>query len=274
MSTTTRTVAILATTALLGGGAALTASALSRGGGTPAPGVTATSTALPHDVAEQLQHAREGERMARDLYAALAQAHGDARPMSRITHGEDRHFAAVGTVLSRHGVSDPSAGRRAGSYAYPDLQQRYDDWLAKGKASANAAHQVGVELEKWDIANLQKQVDATKQNDVKQLYSHLLEASRHHLSAYQAALAGQPTGPGAGGQGTPGSGTGQGMGQHRAEHMGQGAGQHTGQGAGQHMGQGAGQHMGEHTGQGAGQHHGNGHHGMGASVGQRNGPGA
>lgn len=244
MNTTPRTIAILVTTAVIGTGAALTASALSQDTGQPTPATTATSTTVPGDVATGLQHAREGERMARDLYAALAKVHDDARPMSMVTHGEDQHFRAVGTLLTRYDVSDPSAGRQAGSYAYPDLQKLYDDWYAMGKASTNAAHQVGVELEKWDIAALQKKVAATSQNDIKQVYTHLLEASQHHLSAYQSAVSGQPVGPGAGNQG-------RGMGQH----MGGQPGQHKGGQPGQHMGNGA-------------------HHGMGAGVGQGSGPGA
>lgn len=46
--------------------------------------------------------------------------------MSRITKSEDRHYDAVGVLLDRYGVSDPSAGRSAGSYAFPEIQKVYD----------------------------------------------------------------------------------------------------------------------------------------------------
>jgi hypothetical protein len=212
MNTTKRTVAVLATTAVLGTGAALTASALTSGAPGSTTGTAAVATSLTSDVTKRLQLTREEERMARDLYAALAKAHDDALPMSMITVSEDRHYDAVGMLLTRYGVSDPSAGRKAGDYAYPELQKLYNQWYAKGEGSLNASYQVGAELERWDIAGLQKDVAATPQTDVKQLYSNLLTASQHHLSIYQAAASGQSVAPGTGnGWRGMGSGMGQGM---------------------------------------------------------------
>ena len=92
--------------------------------------------------------------MARDLYAALAKIHAGATPMSRITTSEQRHYDAIGTLLTRYGVADPSAGRVAGSYADAELQKLYDDWLARGKASLQAAYQVGIELEPVSYTHL------------------------------------------------------------------------------------------------------------------------
>jgi hypothetical protein len=217
MNTTARTFAVLGATALLATGAGLTASALTTDAAGPATGVTPTVVSTATDVGAQLRLTREEERMARDLYAALAKAHDNALPMSMITGAEQRHFDAVGAMLTRYGVTDPSSGRSAGSYAYPELQKLYDQWYAKGKASSNAAYQVGVELEKWDIAGLQKQVNATSQTDVQRLYTNLLSASQHHLAAYQAAASGQSFGPGAGsgpGAGNGWGGMGSGMGRH------------------------------------------------------------
>ncbi len=173
---------------------------------TSSPSAT-TATAATPELAQLLQFSREEERMARDLYAALAAVHDGATPMSRITLSEDRHFDAVGTLLTTYRVADPSAGRAAGSYAFPELQALYDGWLAKGSASVNAAYQVGVELEKRDIADLEKSLLATTQADVKRVLGNLLNGSQQHLSAYQNASSGTTTGMGQG-QGRRG-GTGQ-----------------------------------------------------------------
>lgn len=228
MNTKKRTFAVITTAAVLAAGVGLTASALTD---SPAPAdaaTTAVSTSLTDELATNLQLTREEERMSRDLYAALAKAHADARPMSKITTSEARHYDAVGALLDRYDVSDPSAGRSAGSYASPEIQKMYDAWYAKGKASLNAAYRVGVEVEQWDIAGLQKDVAATSQTDVKQLYTHLLTSSEHHLSAYQAAATGQPFEPG------NGMGNGMGLGKGRGNGMGMGAwGQGQGQGQGQ-----------------------------------------
>lgn len=70
MKTTTRTFAIITTTAVLAAGAGLAAFALPD---SPAPakaGTTAVSATIPDEVAKGLQMTREEERMTRDLYAA------------------------------------------------------------------------------------------------------------------------------------------------------------------------------------------------------------
>ena len=230
MNTKKRIFAVIGTTAVLATGAGLTASALTRDAAQPAAGTSAVTLTAASDVSAQLQLTREEERMARDLYAALAKVHDGARPMSMITVAEDRHFDAVGVLLSRYGVTDPSTGRKAGSYAYPELQQLYDQWYAKGKTSLNAAYEVGVALEQWDIAGLQKEVAATTQTDLKRLYTNLLTASQHHLTAYQAAASGQLPDPAAGGGNGAGRGMGGGMGAGLGRHLAGGPGAGQGQG--------------------------------------------
>lgn len=177
----------------------------------------AATTALPATLAKDVRFSREEERLARDLYAALAKVHDGARPMSRITLSEQRHYDAVGTLITRFGLTDPSAGRAPGSYAFPELQRLYDDWLSRGKASLKGAYAVGVELEKRDIADLERIVAATTQPDADRVFSHLLTGSRMHLSAFERAAAG----------GMPGQGPGQRQGsrQGRARRQGKGPGQ-------------------------------------------------
>lgn len=214
MNRTSSTLTVIAGAVVLATTIAGVASAAPDAHPVPAGATTATSrgtTASPA-LTDLLRFSREEERMAKDLYAALAAVHDGAPPMSRITLSEDQHFAAVGTLLDSYGVADPSAGRAAGSYAFPELQSLYDGWLTKGSASLNAAYQVGIELEKRDIADLQKAVATTTQPDVKRVLGNLLNASRQHLSAYQSAASGESTGMGRGGFGAgTGLGAGQGM---------------------------------------------------------------
>ena len=137
-----------------------------------------------------LAFSREEERMARDLYAALAAKHGGARVLSVIARSEERHFAAVGALLKAYGIADPSAGRAAGSYAFPELQKLYDGWLAKGSTSLAAAYQVGIELEKRDISDLKANLaDATQPGTVA-VYGRLLTGSGRHLAAFERAASG------------------------------------------------------------------------------------
>ena len=196
-----------------------------------APSVAAASGTT---LATTLTFNREEERMARDLYAAIADLYDGARPFSMITRSEQQHFDAVGRLLETHGIADPSSGRAAGSYADPTLQKLYDGWLADAKKSLDAAYQAGIELEQRDIADLEKSIAASTQTDVDAVLGNLLNASRRHLTAFQAAASGELPATGFG----PGRGQGQGP----------GAGMGAGNGMGRHGGTGGNGPMGNGTG--------------------------
>ena len=213
---TTRTMMSLALAAALVGGGVVAGTAYA-GNGPWDTGTVASTTVtgtLDDQATKDLQFTREEERMARDLYAALAEKYDDALPFSRITNSEQRHYDAVGTLLDRYGVSDPSDGLKAGEYADATIQKLYDDWYAQGSVSLDAAYDVGIALEKRDIADLEKAVAAATQDDVKRVYEALLNGSEHHLAAFEAAAAGE----------TLGTQDGQGLMQGQQGRQGQGRG--------------------------------------------------
>ena len=183
--------------------------------------IRVTGTASP-ELTALLTRLREEERMAHDLYAAFASAYPASRPLQRIVASEQRHFDAVGRLLTAYSVTDPSAGREAGSYADAQLQSLYDQWKAQGSTSRLGALKAAVELEKADIADLEKAVAATTEPDVLRVLNRLLTASRRHLEAYSRAVENLET------RGTdtmPGQGQGRGAGQGQGQGTGQGRGQ-------------------------------------------------
>jgi hypothetical protein len=183
MSTPIRmTAAALGVAALLAGGLAVSQASAT----TTSPTAATTDSTL----ASALTSSREEERMARDLYAALADAHDGARPFSMVTNSEDRHFDALGTLIGRYGVTDPSAGKAAGTYTVAAIQDLYDGWLAEGRTSIDDAYRVGVELEQRDIADLNKSIAADLPADVDSVLGQLLQGSQNHLAAYQRAVDG------------------------------------------------------------------------------------
>ena len=231
-----------AAVALVGGGAfAVTAQAQ------PLPTVDAAAGAVvaaaDAGLTQDLQYMREEERMARDLYKAFADKYDNAAPFRNITVSEGRHFDAVGTLLDRYDVSDPSAGKAAGTYAFPEIQKLYDGWLAKGNASLQAAYGVGVELETADVADLKEAVNKRTEADVDRVFTALLNGSEQHLKAFQAAVDGKVLGTqdGAGrmnrwgGSDERPNGLGNGAGQGRMGKGGRGAGMGPGDGTGYGM---------------------------------------
>lgn len=146
----------------------------------PAPAASASA-----QLTEDLRWMREEERLARDLYAALAGTYDGARPFSMITKSEQRHHDAIGTLLTRYQVADPSAGLPAGDYAFDELDALYAQLLDRGKQSIQEAHAVGVTYEEKDIADLRAAIARTDAADAKQVFENLLRGSEQHLAAFQ-----------------------------------------------------------------------------------------
>ncbi|QPE04838.1 DUF2202 domain-containing protein [Microbacterium schleiferi] len=187
MNTTTRTATALGVSALAAFGLAF--------GGTAASAVAPesigpVSVSASADVDDVLTYMREEERLARDLYAAIADYYGGARPFSMITRSEERHFDAVGRLLETYDIADPSAGLAAGTYADDDLQALYDDLLSKAQTSLAAAYEVGITIEETDIADLDAALAADYPSDVDRVLENLKDGSQRHLAAYTAAAEG------------------------------------------------------------------------------------
>lgn len=198
------------------------------------PEATTVAAAADADLAEDLQFMREEERMARELYQAFADKYDDAAPFKNIVKSEARHYDAVGVLLDRYDVTDPSEGKAAGTYAFPEIQKLYDGWLADGNVSLDAAYDVGVELETADIADLKAAINEHTEADVDRVLGNLLKGSEQHLTAFQAAADGKVLGTQ--------DGTGQmnrwGGSDERPNGLGNGAGKGQSQNQGQNQGPG------------------------------------
>jgi hypothetical protein len=125
------------------------------------------------------------EKLAGDLYQAFAGAY-PAAVFDRIAAAEDQHLTAVRTLLDRYQIADPTAGKAAGQFSDPAVQASYARLLAQGRASQAAALAVGQQVERTDIADLQRALDGLTAPDVRQAYQNLLRASQQHLTAFTA----------------------------------------------------------------------------------------
>ncbi len=189
----------------------------------PSAGATATADAA---LVKNLTFLREEEKLARDVYNALAAKYSQAAPFVNIAKSEQRHFDTIGVLLVRYGIADPAAGHAAGSFADAGLQTLYNDLVATGGESLAKAYEVGITIETKDIADLEAAIAQTTQADVKAALTNLRNGSRNHLAAFTAAKDGKILGAqngqgmqngrrmGAGqtGNGRQGPGTGQGSG--------------------------------------------------------------
>jgi hypothetical protein len=133
-----------------------------------------------------LLYMREEEKLALDIYQALY-LKWKVRIFSNIAASEQRHFDSIGTLINRYGLSDP-AQPTAGVFTNPDLQELYDNLLAKGNLSLLNALQVGVAIEETDIDDLKAAIAVTDNRDVLTVYGNLLNGSLSHLSAFNSYI--------------------------------------------------------------------------------------
>lgn len=211
MIPTMRAVATLAATAVLGtfGFAALPASAAGPGAGTPGRNLPAAASTISDEVKADLLFMVQEERLAEDVYTYIANKHHVRAPFTNIAVSEQRHQDAVGVLLDRYSLTDPSAGMKPGVYDADELQKLYDDLIRKADKSLSEAFKVGVHVEKTDIADLKEALgEEGLPADVKVVYERLMAASENHLEAFTrgskggtgAARAGNGFGNGNGGQ--------------------------------------------------------------------------
>ena len=170
----------------------------------PIPAQEVTSVATPASAdgitdaeAAGLLFMREEEKLARDVYLTFADMWG-SRIFSNIAGAEQVHMDSMLGLIETYGLTDPVGDNEIGVFVDPELQQMYDDLVAAGSVSAEAALEVGGLIEEVDIEDLAIYIKATNAADLITAYEHLLSGSENHLRAFvfQLEMAGieyQPT---------------------------------------------------------------------------------
>lgn len=152
----------------------------------PGPGTPVVITPATDAEIQWLTFMREEEKLARDVYTALGEK-WNLIVFKNIAASEDRHFASVGVLLTRYGIKDP-ASTLDGVYTDSRLSALYAELMAKGSKSVQDALEVGVLIEKADIADLEKALAATTKTDLKRVFTNLLDGSYSHLEAFESNL--------------------------------------------------------------------------------------
>lgn len=130
---------------------------------------------------------REEEKLARDVYSTLYDRWG-IQIFSNIAQSEQTHTEAVRTILGKYNIADPVADDTIGVFVNSDLQTLYTDLTARGLMSLEEALTVGALIEDLDIADLQKQIALTDNDDIKLVYENLMRGSRNHLRSFVSQL--------------------------------------------------------------------------------------
>ena len=145
---------------------------------------------LSDDEAATLTYLREEEKLARDVYATLAEK-WDTRVFSNITGAEQRHMDLVAELLVRYEIEDPVVDDTAGSFTNPELRDLYVKLVDSGESSLEQALLAGATIEDMDIADIYALIESSENPDVKLVAHNLVKGSRNHLRAFSNALSTQ-----------------------------------------------------------------------------------
>ena len=102
-----------------------------------------------------------------------------------ISKSETTHQTAIGSLLAGYSLADPTVGLPPGAFLDPSVQKLYDELALRVNSSQEQAVEVGVLIEKTDIADLQKVVNATPGEEVTTVLQRLITASQRHLQAFE-----------------------------------------------------------------------------------------
>jgi hypothetical protein len=140
---------------------------------------------LTADQQLDLQAMAEEEKLAHDVYTKLDALFGGT-VFERIAASEANHLAAIRTLLARYGLEDPTADKPVGTFTSEPFQALYDQFLAQGSVSLDAAYDVGVAIEQDDLGRLADAKAGLTAPDVLRVYTNLDAGSKRHLATFSA----------------------------------------------------------------------------------------
>ena len=126
---------------------------------------------------------REEEKLARDVYLAMAESWG-MNIFSNIAGSENTHMDAVLTLIEMSDLEDPVGDAGYGAFENQELQTLYDDLVERGKESLEEALLVGGAIEEIDILDLQDYMSETEDSALLEVYQNLLKGSINHLKSF------------------------------------------------------------------------------------------
>jgi hypothetical protein len=134
----------------------------------------------------QLLYLIEEEKLAHDVYSAMFELWG-SRVFGNILKSEETHQSQVLTIMNTRDIADPRSSEE-GVFENKELQDLYNQLIAKGSKSAVDAYEVGVAIEELDISDITKMLATAKDADVIAMMENLRKGSENHLRAFNNQL--------------------------------------------------------------------------------------
>ena len=157
---------------------------------------------LTEDMKYSLAYMWHEEKLAKDIYLALAAVYSNDKMTMIAEHGEVNHITMVQDLVEKYDLNITNLNDyeisyteaelealAAGEFAVPELQTLYDDLYAEGSVSAEAALKVGCKVEVTDINDLTLYISqAGEAEDLVDVFTYLRSGSYKHYWAFDAEL--------------------------------------------------------------------------------------
>ena len=158
----------------------------------PAFQVLQAQTSLAKADQKNFIYLAEEEKLARDFYLAM-EVKWEAKVFSHIVEAEQRHLDRAVELAASQGVSLPKGitADKTGKFQNKELQQLYDELIASGGQSLEAALRAGARVEETDIQDLKQALETVQNESLRSTYLYFLEASGNHLRAFNKNLTAQ-----------------------------------------------------------------------------------
>jgi hypothetical protein len=127
----------------------------------------------------------EEEKAARDIYSSLYEKN-NLTIFLDLTRSEESHMDQAKAVIEKYDLSLPKDVPVA--FGNQTLQNIHDRLLAEGLESDEQALKAAAEFEEISIMDLEAELAAVENEDVRTMYQGLLAGSRKHLRSYVADL--------------------------------------------------------------------------------------
>jgi hypothetical protein len=152
----------------------------------PKAPVVEEGIATADETERMLTYLIEEEKLAKDVYQAMFDLWG-SKVFGNILKSEESHQSQVLSVMATRDIADPRSSE-PGVFKNAELQELYDELIAKGSKSAVDAYEVGVAIEVLDIDDLTKMLATAKDADVIAMMENLRKGSENHLRAFNNQL--------------------------------------------------------------------------------------
>lgn len=119
---------------------------------------------------EMLNYAIEDEYLAKAEYESIIEEYGEIRPFTNIMKAEETHIEILKPLFEKYDIQIPN--------------EDTSDYIIE-VSSLEETFKVGVEAEINNIAMYEKFLQMDLEDDVRDVFVRLMEASKNHLEAFE-----------------------------------------------------------------------------------------